>query len=237
MQAAEISYRPAMKTVLFAVASLALVVVNRGMANGFDAAQINVQNGCVIEATIFKATHKGDAGIIMLDWRGAQHAFVAYAKDGQLWSHCTLLGDVSLGISAGKLADSNAVTRAYRAKLTDKIARVERGDSWPVADSRAGDTPALQTVRVARALSAAKVQNAFMALTRPSGEKVYAVVFAWASGVGIYSPECGTIFPGTKEFTQATAQKFAQEHLGFTPNRITYESPDGLDRGMVARVN
>lgn len=195
--------------------------------NEADDEQLNVPNGCFLEAIRFKALHPGaDSGIVVVKLNGMKHAIVAYPKNGKLWSHCAMLGDIPLGLKASELTHVKRVQHAYFNCFCDKLERVERkGDRWPVNDSRPGDTPAICVARATQAMTALRIKNAMVAYTKPDGQKSYALLTAMAKSLVIYSPEVGSIQLDIQEFGPHAAQTFAKKYLGFTPVAVSYEKP------------
>ncbi len=172
--------------------------------NEADDEQLNVPNGCFLEAIRFKALHPGnDSGIIVVDLKGMEHAIVAYPKNGKLWSHCAMLGDIPLGLRASELSHVKRVRHAYLNSFCEKLERVERkGDCWPVKDSRPGDTPAICVARASQVMSGLRIKNAVVAYAKPGGEKSYALIMALAKGLAIYTPEVGSIQLGGQPFNR-----------------------------------
>ena len=198
--------------------------------NEADNEQLNVPNGCFLEAIRFKALHPGnDSGIIVVDVGGMEHAIVAYPKNGKLWSHCAMLGDVPLGLKASNLTNVKRVQRAYFNCFCEKLNRVERkGERWPVKDSRPGDTPAICVARASQVMDSLRIKNAVVAYTKPDGERSYALITAIAKGIAIYAPEVGSIQPGVQEFGPEMANTFAEKYLGFAPVSVGYEKPANI---------
>jgi hypothetical protein len=195
--------------------------------NEADDEQLNVPNGCFLEAIRFKALHPGnDSGIIVVDLKRMKHAIVAYPKNGKLWSHCAMLGDIPLGLKASELTRVKRVQHAYFNSFCEKLERVERkGDRWPVNESRPGDTPAICVARATQAMTALRIKNAMVAYTKPDGQKAYALLTALAKSLVIYSPEVGSIQLAGPEFGPDAANSFAQKYLRFTPVAVSYQKP------------
>jgi len=195
--------------------------------NAADGEQLNLPNGCFLEAIRFKALHPGnDSGIIAVNLSGMEHAIVAYPKHGKLWSHCAMLGDIPLGLKASDLTNVKRVQRAYVRCFGDQFERVERKvEAWPVKDSRPGDTPAICIARASQVMDSLRIKNAVVAYTKADGQKSYALITAMAKGIAIYAPEVGSIQLGGPEFGPEAANSFAQKYLGFTPVSIRHEKP------------
>ena len=237
--------RATLNTVLFVVAALVAVpamawqqaTISRPgemqtaagpfASHAADADQLNLPNGCFLEAIRFKALHPGnDSGIVVVNLNGLEHAIVAYPKDGKLWSHCSMLGDVSLRLKASELNNIARVQCAYARRFADQLQRVERrGQPWPVKDARPGDTPAIQVVRASLAMDSLRIKNVIVAYTKTDGQKSYALITAVAKGMAVYAPEVGSIQLGIQEFGPEMAHTFATEYLGFVPVKVGYEHP------------